>query len=210
MRLKRKVGSMDWEDIQRRLEQSRLAMDHVTKDDRDRQEQILRERAVALAHASTESAAAASPSGGIDVLAFRAAGERYAFETFHVAQAYPMLPLTAIPGVPDFVVGIVAARGEVLSVIDLRSLLDLPLARLDEPGAIILLESEDMAFGVLADEVLGVERYAAEDLESVLPGLDKVEKTYLKGVAPNRTAILDAGRLLRDPGLVINGGQYSK
>lgn len=206
MSAKRKTVSIDWNEIRQQLEKSRQAIDDLAGNDRVLQEKILRERAVALASAASPAASEAVTGGGIDVLAFRVAGERYAFETSHVAQAYPMLPVTVIPGVPDFIVGIVAARGDVLSVIDLRSLLDLPLARLEEPGAIIVLQSEEMAFGILADEILGVERYATDALEPALPTLDKIEKTYLKGVAPDRTAILDAERLLSDPGLVIDAG----
>lgn len=206
MSAKRKTVSIDWNEIRQQLEKSRQAIDDLAGNDRVLQEKILRERAVALASAASPAASEAVTGGGIDVLAFRVAGERYAFETRHVAQAYPMLPVTVIPGVPDFIVGIVAARGDVLSVIDLRSLLDLPLARLEEPGAIIVLQSEEMAFGILADEILGVERYATDALGPALPTLDKIEKTYLKGVAPDRTAILDAERLLSDPGLVIDAG----
>ncbi|HVK94332.1 MAG TPA: chemotaxis protein CheW [Noviherbaspirillum sp.] len=203
MSLKRITDSIDWDDIRQRLEQSRQAMENLTEPDSVRQQQILRERAVTLAQVAAPSAPVEPLGDCIDVLAFRAAGERYAVETVHVAQVYPMLSITAIPGVPDFVVGIVAVKGDVLSVIDLRSLLDLPLARLEEPSAIIVLQSESMEFGILAEDILGVERYVLQTLERTLPTLGNIEQTYLKGVAPNRTAILDADWLLSDPKLVI-------
>ena len=198
--------SIDWEEVRRRIEQSRQAMEDLNDTDPDRQEQILAERAVALARAVTPSERAVPSGDRIEVLVFQAAGERYAFETAHVAQVTPILPITAIPGVPDFVVGIVAAQGDVLSVIDLRSLLDLPLSNLTEPNAIILLRGETMEFGVLAEAIAGVERYPRASLETELPTLANIEKTYLKGVTPDRTAILDAEQLLADPRMVVEAG----
>ena len=192
---------IDWNGLRERLAQSRLSMERLSADDAGHDEQLLRERATALAAPVGEAAESADES--IEVLCFQTAGERYAVEAIHVAQVYPMSRITTIPGLPDFVVGIIAARGEVLSVIDLRSLLDLPLAQLIEPAASIMLQSEEMEFGVLAEDILGVERYPLQTLERSLPTLGSVEKTYLKGVATDRTAILDAERLLSDPRLIV-------
>jgi purine-binding chemotaxis protein CheW len=205
MTSRRTARAIDWDEIHRQLEQSRLAMENPTGSDRDRQERILRERVATLAQLTPRSAPAAV-AASVEVLAFCVAGERYAFETDHVAQVYPMSSITTIPGVPDFVVGIVAARGEVLSVIDLRSLFNLPLTRLEEPSAIIVLQSETMEFGILAEDILGVARYPLQALEDTPATLSNIEKTYLKGVAPDRTAILDADRLLSDPRLVVEAG----
>ncbi len=201
----RGMRNIDWDEVHKRLDQSRQAMDRLDGTDSAVQEQMLYERVAVLAQTGTGSQTApqAVPEERIEVLAFRVAGERYAFETSRVAQVYPISSITAIPGVPDFVVGIVAIRGEVLSVIDLRSLLDLPLARLADPAAIVVLQSETMEFGILAEEILGVERYPLQTLERSLPTLSNIEKTYLTGVAPDRTAILDADRLLSDAQLVV-------
>lgn len=201
-----RAGGMDWDGVRQRLERARAAIDEAGASSRDRQEQILRERAVALAQPDATDAAATQSGGIIEALVFHAAGERYAFETAYVARVYPIMPITAIPGVPDFVVGIVAAEGELLSVVDLRSLLDLPLSRLAEPKAIVMLQTEAMEFGVLAEEIVGVERHAADSLERELPTLADAEKTYLMGITPSRIAVLDAKRLLSDARLVVDVG----
>lgn len=196
-------GSIDWLEIRQRLERSRELLENLEGDERENNDRILHERVALLAQSTSRIALPTESDERIEVLAFSVAGERYAFETRCVAQVYPMSPVTVIPGVPDFVVGIIAARGEVLSVIDLRSLLDLPLARLDDPAAVVVLQSETMEFGILADDILGIERYPQQTLERTLPTLANIEKTYLKGVAVDRTAILDADRLLSDPRLVV-------
>lgn len=195
--------NIDWSEVHRRLERFRHAVEGLNDNAPERQEQILRERAAGLAKAPADAAPALPPEQSIEVLVFQAAGERYAFDTAHVDQVHPMLPITALPGVPDFVVGIILVEGEALSVLDLRSLLDLPLSRLAEPAAIIVLRNETMEFGVLAEEILGIERHAEAALERALPTLADTAATYLKGVAMDRTAILDAELLLSDPRLVV-------
>ncbi|KRB79554.1 hypothetical protein ASE07_25445 [Noviherbaspirillum sp. Root189] len=172
--------------------------------DRDRQEKILRERAASLAATTSSAEPAGSSNDSIEVLVFQVAGERYAFETAYIGKVCPMLPVTYIPGVPDYVVGIIAVYGDVLSVIDLRSLLDLPLSGLAEPEAIVVLRGESMEFGILAEAILGLERYPLESLQPNLPTLANIEKTYLKGVATDRTAVLDAVQLLSDARLVVD------
>lgn len=202
--LRDRVPDMNWTDIYRQLERSRKAMDVQAGNDRKQQEDILRERATSLAKAASSAERSGSPNDFIEVLVFQAGGERYAFETTYVGQVCPMSPITYLPGLPDYVVGIIAVQGQVLSVIDLRSLLDLPLSGITEPEAIVLLRGEAMEFGILAEAILGLERYRVESLQPGLPTLANTEKTYLRGVTMDRTAILDAVQLLSDARLVVD------
>jgi purine-binding chemotaxis protein CheW len=207
---KQRIGAaeVDWDDINRRLEHTRNAIKELLDPGQDRQRQILRERAVSLARNSVHTQAvhteAAAPAAhGIEILEFTLAGERYAFEGVCVAQVNPICAITPIPGTPDYVVGIISVEGDILSVIDLRSLLDLPISRLTEPTSIIVLKSHTMEFGILAEEILGIRRYPPESVERELPTLTDTVNTYLKGVTSTRTAILDADQLLSDPRLVV-------
>lgn len=192
----------NWDEIRRRLAHSRELMQGDENRGRERQEEILRRRAALLAagHGASEP----DPAGVIDALAFELAGERYAFDMKHIATVCPMMPATPLPNVPDHVVGIVALEGEVLSVVDLRSLLNLRLARLAEPAAIIVLRSADMEFGVLAEAIVGMVRLRADTLQRDLPGLGGGDHSWLQGIAPDRTALLDGAGLLADPRLLVD------
>ena len=74
---------------------------------------------------------------------------------------------------------------------------------LTEPAALIVLQGGAMEFGVLADVVLGVERYRRAALSPGVAGGPATQRGYLLGVAPDRTALLDGARLLGDPTLVV-------
>jgi purine-binding chemotaxis protein CheW len=199
------MTAFDWEALTRRLEAAGAALAALDRADPAAQERLLAQRAAALA------ARAAAPADrlpdGMEVLAFRCGGERYAFDDAWVTRVLPLLPLTVLPGVPAHVAGIAMWEGEVLAVVDLRVLLALPLSELAEPGALIVLAGEDNRFAVLADAIDGTRRFAAADMGHSLPMLADPDASYLLGVAPDRTALLDARRLLADTTLVVNADQ---
>jgi purine-binding chemotaxis protein CheW len=196
------TAAFDWEALSRRLEAAAGALAALDRVDPGAHERLLAERAAALAAAG--AAESTAPPAGIEVLAFRCGGERYAFDAARVARVLPQLPLTALPGVPDVVAGITMWEGEVLAVVDLRVLLALPLTDLVEPGALIVLRGEDNCFAVLADAIDGTRRFATDYLGHDLPMLADPDASYLLGVAPDRTALLDARRLLADSTLIVN------
>lgn len=204
--LHRNTAGADWQALHRRLQRSRDAIESLLEPRQAEQDRILAKRATALAKSVTRPEDVIAPGEEIDVLIFQAAGERYAFEARHVEQVLPMSSITPLPGVPKFVVGMIAAQGEVLSVIDLRVLLDLPLSRLSEPNSIIVLKGGAMEFGVLAEEILGFWQYQAGALAQGATALTNNDRLYLKGVASDRTAILDAEQLLSESSPVIVAG----
>jgi purine-binding chemotaxis protein CheW len=197
------IAKTDWSDLYRRLEVARTTAEATIDIDRHGREQVLRARAANMASARSSAKPDSSPGQHIEVIAFASAGEHYAFETAFVGQVHAVGSITSIPGTPNFVVGIIALQGEVLSVIDLRSFLNLPLSSLSEPTSIIVLKGETMEFGVLADEILGIESYPIDSLQRELSAGMDVGNTYLSAVTVGRTAVLDARRLLTDPRLVV-------
>jgi purine-binding chemotaxis protein CheW len=198
------AAGFDWQEVSRRLEASATALAALDREDPAAQERLLRERATALAAVAVP--AAERQADGIEVLAFQCAGERYAFEAAWVARVLPRQPLTVIPGLPGFFAGVSVSEGEVLAVLDLRVLLGLPLSQLSDPAALIVLRGEENCFAVLADAIDGTRQFARDGMSHCLPMLADLDQSYLLGVAPDRTALLDARRLLTDSTLVVNDG----
>lgn len=201
--MSREREPINWEAVRQGLSEVDKTLAALDGGNRERESHILRERAAMLARAP-EMPSREGGDRGEEILVFGLGGERYGLSTAHIAEVMPMSPLTPISGVPDFVAGVVPSRSGVLAVNDLRVLLDLPLERLEEPAAIVVLQSESMEFGILADTIHGVERYAPETMETDLPTLGKEVRAYLRGVTPDRTAILDGALLLSDARLVVD------
>jgi purine-binding chemotaxis protein CheW len=199
-RKKKKLADVNWREVERRLEAARVGVERVWTPSPGETQRILKARAQALAQEPVPAEAAGER---IEVVEFLLAHERYALETRYVREVHPLETLTPLPCTPAFVLGIVNMRGEILSVIDLKKFFELPEKGLTDLNKVIVLQSENMVFGILADAIAGVRRVPLTDIQPSLPTLTGVREEYLKGVTPERTVILDAEKLLADEGMVV-------
>lgn len=197
---KTKRAAIDWAEVRARLDAAQAAGEQAWTPAADETRRILRERALALAAEPGETQTLAQ---SIEVVEFLLAHERYAVESSHVREVYPLENLTPLPCTPAFVLGIVNLRGEIVSVIDLRKFFDLAQTGLPDLNKVIVLESGNMAFGILADAVVGVRRIALAGIQPSLPTLTGIREKYLRGVTAERTVVLDAEKLLTDAGIVV-------
>ena len=140
----------------------------------------------------------------LEVLEFRLAQERYAVETEHVREVYPLKELTPLPCTPPFVLGIVNVRGRILPVFDLKKFFDLPDQGLTDLHRIIVVRSRTLEFGLLADVIVGVRSIPVENLQSSLPTLTGIRADYLKGVTSESMVVLDLARILADPKIIVH------
>jgi len=106
-------------------------------------------------------------------------------------------------GAPEFVLGITCVHGQIIAVVDLRKVFGLPERGLRDSRQVIVLQSADMEFGILAERVAGVRRLPLAGLQPSLPTLTDVRAAYLRGIAPDGTVVLSAAKLLADPQLVV-------
>lgn len=192
--------AIDWAELRARMDTAKAASDRAWTPETEETARILRERALALA---LQPDAEQTPEQGIEVIEFGLAHERYAVESSHVREVYPLENLTPLPCTPAFVLGIVNLRGEIVSVIDLRKFFDLPQAGLPDLNKVIVLESASMVFGILADVIHGVRRIPVAEIQPSLPTLTGIREKYLKGITAQRTVVLDAARLLADDDIVV-------
>jgi purine-binding chemotaxis protein CheW len=164
-------------------------------------EQTLHERALALAR----PVVAPPPADTLlELLEFRLAHERYAVETCHVREVHPLRNLTVLPCVPPFVRGIVNVRGRITPVLDIKKFFGLPDPGLTDLHRVVLIQGHGMEVGLLADAIVGVRSIALQELQGSLPTLTGIRADYLKGVTAQGLVVLDARRLLEDPGIVVN------
>lgn len=195
----RSKSIIDWPEIHQRVEAVHAAIERVSAPDAHEVKRILKARAQALAQETGKAEAADS----VELVEFVLAHETYGFESHHVREVHVLESLTPLPCAPSFVLGIVNLRGEILSVIDIRIFFDLPRTGLTDLNKVIVLESENMLFGILADALLGVRRVPVAEIQPSLPTLTGIRDKYLKGVTSGRTVILDAQKLLTDEAIVV-------
>jgi purine-binding chemotaxis protein CheW len=195
--------SIDWAGIHARLAAATTALSAGCDSDPDEVRRVLQARA----RGAARPPAKADDVERLQVLAFTLAGETYAIETRYVREVCQLKDLTALPGTPPFLAGVMNLRGRVVAIVDLRRFFELPSRGLTELNRVIVLYDGANELGLLADSIDEVTRLAANDLQPGLPTLTGLRERFLMGLTGQTRAVLDGGRLLTDASLKVNGGE---
>jgi len=163
--------------------------------------EILRLRARALA--STQSKAE-EIRGGLDLIEFALAPERYAIESRYVREICPFKELTPLPCTPAFILGIVNIRGRILPVLDLKKLFGLPTKGITDLHRIIVVQGHGLELGLLADVIVALLSIPEGSLQASLPTLTGIRAEYIRGITADRLVVLDLARILTDPAIVVH------
>lgn len=193
------INSVNWDDVHRRLEAFQKALEKGWTLNKEEKRGILKTRAMALALEFEKE----EPGERIEIVEFLLSSERYGLELRNVREVWPLKDLTPIPCTPPFVLGVINVRGQILSIIDLKKLLDLPEKGLGDLNKVLILKSDTMEFGILADDIIGVRSVPLRELKQSVPTLTGLGQEYLKGVSKERLIVLDAGRILLDKRIVV-------
>lgn len=152
-------------------------------------ERTLRQRAEDLArtpHAETQAQT--------EMLVFRLGTEHYAVELSLLRAVHRAKGLTPVPCTPPHVAGVLNVRGEVISVLDLATALDLraPPPALEQAW-VLLSDLPQGRVGLLVSEVVGQRSLALGALARPLSGRD-----FVWGIAEARIVVLRLGHLFAE------------
>ena len=190
----------DWEGLHHSLEEIRKNLEAGYRLPPAEVERILRERARAMARTPELE----SDGERLFVLEFLLAHEHYAAEVRYIREAHPLRSLCPVPCTPPFILGIVNIRGQILPVVDIKRLFDLPEKGITNLNRVLVVESGATLFGLLADEVAGVREVPIRDLEPPLATLSGLQKEYIRGITRERLIVLDMETMLSDERLVVH------
>ena len=183
-------GAVDWAEIRRRVDAAgRTGAGDATAEHVRR---VLDQRARELARPI------AAPAAGqrLEAVTFALANERYAIESRYVVEVFRLRELTPLPGATLPVFGVTAWRGDLLTILDLRTVLGLPVSALNDLSRVLVLGLDRAAFGVLADGVHDLVALSASDIREPPAGAAG-KRDYSRGMTPDAVLVLDGERLLR-------------
>lgn len=131
-----------------------------------------------------------------ELLTFRLAGSPYAIPVERVREIVRLRAITPVPRVPRPVLGVIALRGEIVQVVDLRMRLGLATPEPSRSSRVIVLHGEDdRVTGVLVDEVREVLRAPEESIRPATGGESgSVAELYVGG--EEFVSIIDLDRVL--------------
>ncbi len=115
--------------------------------------------------------------------------------------------ITPIPCCPSHVVGNMNLRGEILTLIDIRSVLNMPLAKTIDGAKAIVVNIDDLVTGFPVDEVFDVMYLSPSEINSLPIAVNSNNEDYLRGTiaySGNVMSIIDLPKLLTNKTLVVN------
>ncbi len=198
---KMKLGNIDRDQIRQRLSSVQDSLEHSLEVPEEKRKEILQSRARTLSQEPQEED---TTQNYIEVLEFMLAYERYGIDSSFIREVYPLRELTPVPCTPAFILGIINIRGKILSILDIKKFFDIPEKGLTDLNKIIVLHSDKMKFGILADVIIGMRKVSLDKLQPPLPTLTGIREEYSKGVTEDRMLVLDAFKILSDKKIVLH------
>lgn len=132
---------------------------------------------------------------------YKLGNETYGINVMQVQEVLRHTEIAPVPGAPEYVLGIINLRGNVVTVIDTRARFGLEPAELTDSSRIVIIESDEQVVGILLDSVAEVVYLRSSEIESA-PNVGTEESAkFIQGVS-NRDGelliLVDLNKLLSD------------
>jgi purine-binding chemotaxis protein CheW len=114
----------------------------------------------------------------LQVVIFKLNNEQFAVQTDRIQSINDAMEVTRVPKAPAHIKGLINLRGNIISLLDINLLLDIPKGDKSQNN-IIILEIEDELVGIVVDDV-----YEVLDVEENLieRSSDEKRKEYIEGI----------------------------
>lgn len=148
-----------------------------------------------------KSATQRSQAAANQWVTFSLGDETYGIDVMQVQEVLRVSEIAPVPGALHYVLGIINLRGNVVTVVDARSLLGLDPREADDASRIVIIESTQRVVGMMVDSVAEVVEIRADEIESA-PNLGSDDASrYVLGVKNREEGLLilvDLDKMLQE------------
>lgn len=133
-------------------------------------------------------------------------GEYFGLDLKFVREFTDIRRITPIPCCPSHIVGNVNLRGEIVTLIDIRGLLNLSTRSNDSVKTAMIVDIDELIAGITVDEVFDVTYLDPNELKAVPTAVHSEGSEFLKGTAPyseRMMGILDMGKIFNQGSLFV-------
>jgi len=159
------------------------------------------------AHNLTAVSVEEEPAGLVPVAVVGINGEYFGVELGMVSEFAEIQSLSPVPCCPAHIAGDMNLRGSVLTLLDIRELLDLSTQKTTGSGSVVVSSNRDLLAGIVADQIYSIVRIRTADIMPAPSFTEKTNAKYIKGtVAYNDKvmALLNLPAILSEEKLIIN------
>lgn len=154
-----------------------------------------------------------SPLAAGRFLCFSLGKERFAIPLLQVREVIANTATTSIPQSPAHFKGIMNLRGQVISIIDLRSKLKVGKTDSTQETTIVILDITDVSVGVVVDSVDSVMAFEMDMISNPPEQDSSAKNNYIIGVAKEKdhlTLIIDLQKILNTDDMIALRQQNQK
>lgn len=167
------------------------------------EKKIFRERAINL----MQPAVSEDLIGLMPVAVIGLGKEYFGAELETVREFADMHDVVPIPCCPAHITGNMNLRGDILTLIDIRGALNLPLGNISASGKVIVTRIGELFAGVPVDEVFDVRYVNPSEISEAPSAIQAKNEEFIKGTAPyggRMMTILNLSKILTREDLVVN------
>jgi len=150
--------------------------------------------------------AAPEVEGLVPLAVFSLNGEYYGANLEAIREFSDIRSVTPVPCTPPHIVGDMNLRGDILTLVDIRGLLNIPLKREAVGQKAIVARINELLAGIPVNEVFEVIYVNPSDIRPVPAAVEAAGQEYIKGEAPynqKMMSILDLKKILTKEELVV-------
>lgn len=133
---------------------------------------------------------AATRNDALEIIAFRLGAQNFCIRTTGVREIRGWGPSMPIPNAPDFVLGVINLRGNVIPTIDLARRLGMTPAERTERSAIVVAEAGPTIVGLVVDHVTDMLTVSGDQLQPVPSVLTSFDSRYCDGIITHDTGMI--------------------
>lgn len=137
----------------------------------------------------------------VEMATFYVGDALFGMDILKVQEINKLLDMTEVPLAPDYVKGILNLRGQIVTVIDLGSKLELSENEMGNDTRNIIVNSNGEYIGLLVDRIGDVERTDEQRIEPPPANIGGIQGKYFEGVFKKENAligILNVEEILKD------------
>lgn len=193
----------DLEELKRETEQDlqpiRIFYDHATPEER----QLLKERTLALMQQNE----LLDKHRFIPLAVVRLGKEIFGIDLKIVREFTEVVKITPVPCCPPHIVGNINLRGEIITLIDICNLLELPWIERSLETKVVIVNIDGLIAGVVVEEVFDVLLLDPAEVSSVPTAIHAIDDEYLQGATvyqETMLGLLNLTKIFTQGGLVVD------
>ena len=139
--------------------------------------------------------------GNVELASFYVGEALCGMDILKVQEINKLIEMTRVPKAPEYVLGILNLRGEIVTIIDLGKKLGLKSTEITDKTRNIIVNSNGEHIGLMVEQISDVVQARFEKIEAPPANIGGVQGKYFTGVLKTKDrliGILDVGKVLEE------------